>query len=163
MTDILNKISSYNLFNNLLPGILFVILCDYFVGYDLSQENLVIGIFLYYFIGLTISRISSILIEPILKKVNFIKFTNYADFISAQKNDNKIDVLVEVSNKFRSILTMIIVLIAFKFYTSLEYNREISESTEKYFVLILLAIIYLLSFKKQIKYITKRIDTNKKL
>ena len=69
MTDFLNKLSSYNLFNNLLPGILFVVLLSHFTEYRVSQDTLLLNLFLYYFIGLTISRISSITIEPFLKKI----------------------------------------------------------------------------------------------
>jgi len=52
MKEILDKISSYNFFNYLLPGILFVVITEEFTSYSFIQENLVLGVFIYYFIGL---------------------------------------------------------------------------------------------------------------
>jgi hypothetical protein len=161
MSDFLNKLSSYNLFNNLLPGILFVVLLNHFTQYRILQDNLLLNVFLYYFIGLTISRISSITIEPFLKKVKFIAFRDYHLFVNANKKDSKLDILVETNNKFRVILTMIILVIFSKVFYSLNNNfLKFSENTQQYFLLIFIAIIYLFAYRKQTNYITKRIDAN---
>jgi hypothetical protein len=56
MKEFITKISSYNIFNNLLPGILFVFLLNKITIYNLLQDDLVVGFFLYYFIGITISN-----------------------------------------------------------------------------------------------------------
>ena len=52
MKDLIDKLSSYNIFNYFLPGILFVGLAEKVASSSLIQENLMIGLFLYYFIGL---------------------------------------------------------------------------------------------------------------
>lgn len=161
MSDFLNKLSSYNLFNKLLPGILFVILINHFTQYIILQDNLLLNVFLYYFIGLTISRISSITIEPFLKKIKFVAFRDYRLFVNANKKDSKLDVLVETNNKFRVILTMILLVIIAKVFFSLNYNfLKFSENTQQYLLLIFIAIIYLFAYRKQTNYITKRIDDN---
>lgn len=161
MSDFLNKLSSYNLFNNLLPGILFVVLLNHFTQYRILQDNLLLNVFLYYFIGLTISRISSISIEPFLKKIKFVAFRDYQLFVNANKKDSKLDVLVETNNKFRVILTMILLVILSKVFYSLNYYLlKFSENTQQYFLLIFIAIIYLFAYRKQTNYITKRIDAN---
>ena len=117
--------------------------------------------FFYYFIGLTISRISSITIEPFLKKVKFIAFRGYHLFVNANKKDSKLDVLVETNNKFRVILTMILLVIFSKVFHSLNNNfLKFSENTQQYFLLIFIAIIYLFAYRKQTNYITKRVDAN---
>jgi len=162
MTDLLNKISSYNLFNNLLPGILSVVLIKHFVGYNLEQENIFIGLFLYYFIGMTISRISSILIEPILKFLKFVSFRNYKQFIEASKEDDKLDIFVETNNMFRVLFTMLFLTLVTKIYYATENFWNFSETTEKYILLALLCLIYLFSYGKQTNFIKKRIDHNTK-
>ena len=68
MKDLLEKLSSYNIFNYLLPGIVFVALADALTSFHFVQQDIVIGVFVYYFIGLIISRLGSIVIEPILSK-----------------------------------------------------------------------------------------------
>jgi hypothetical protein len=161
MSDFLNKLSSYNLFNNLLPGILFVVLLNHFTQYRIIQDNLLLNVFLYYFIGLTISRISSISIEQFLKKIKFIAFRDYNLFVNANKKDSKLDVLVETNNKFRVILTMILLVIFSKIFYSLNNSfLKFSENTQQYFLLFFIAIVYLFAYRKQTNYITKRIDAN---
>ena len=68
MKDLLEKISSYHFFNYLLPGILFAVVAQYTTVYDFLQKDIIIGAFVYYFIGLVISRVGSLLLEPILKR-----------------------------------------------------------------------------------------------
>jgi hypothetical protein len=161
MNDFLNKLSSYNLFNNLLPGILFIVLLNHFTEYQISQENLLLNVFLYYFIGLTISRISSITIEPFLQKVKFVTFRNYQLFVNATKKDNKLEILVETNNKFRVLLTTVLLVIFSKIFYSVNINwMNFSENTQQYLLLVFITIIYLFAYRKQTNYIIKRIDAN---
>ena len=85
MKDLLEKLSSYNIFNYLLPGVVFVAISSSLTGYSLIQDDIVIGVFLYYFIGLVISRIGSILVEPVLKGLGFLHFSEYRDYSGCQK------------------------------------------------------------------------------
>ena len=49
MKELLAKLSSYNLFNYLLPGILFVVIAEELTKFSFIQEDLVLGVFVYYF------------------------------------------------------------------------------------------------------------------
>lgn len=161
MNDFLNKLSSYNLFNNLLPGVLFVLLLNYFTQYEIKQDNLLLAAFLYYFVGLTISRISSVIFEPLLKKLKFVKFRDYKYFVEASKKDTKLEILVETNNKFRVLFTtVILVLISKLFYYINIRCLNLNINTQQYLLLIFLAIIYLFAYRKQTNYVIKRIDTN---
>jgi len=161
MNDLLNKLSSYNLFNNLLPGILFVILLNHFTEFEIKQDNLLLAAFLYYFIGMTISRVSSVVIEPLLKKLKFVRFRDYKLFVEACKKDNKLDILVETNNKFRVLLTVIMLVICSKIFYSVNLScLKLSFNLQQYLLLFLLATIYLFAYRKQTKYVTKRIDAN---
>ena len=110
MKDLLDKLSSYNLFNYLLPGVLFVALIDKFTSLHLIQENVLIGAFVYYFIGSIISRIGSIFIEPFLKRVKFVTFSQYSDFVTASKEDPKIEILSEQNNMYRTFCAMLLLI-----------------------------------------------------
>ena len=63
MKEIIDKLSSYNIFNYLLPGVLFVAIAKNFTEYNLILDNDFIGAFFYYFIGMVISRFGSLIIE----------------------------------------------------------------------------------------------------
>ena len=98
MKDILDKLTSYNIFNYLFPGVLFVIIAKATTDYNFVQEDNLLGAFLYYFIGMTISRFGSVIIEPLFKKIKLVKYRDYKEFIDASKKDSKIELLLEVNN-----------------------------------------------------------------
>lgn len=85
------KISSYNIFNNLLPGVVFCYILNKITRFTIANGDLVENIFMYYFVGMIISRIGSLIVEPILTKAKtkkigpFIKRSNYKDYIVAAK------------------------------------------------------------------------------
>jgi hypothetical protein len=158
--DILEKISSYNIFNYLFPGILFVFIANGLIGYNLIQENVLIGIFLYYFIGMVISRVGSIFIEPFLKKINFLKFADYKDFVLASKKDSKIELLSEVNNTYRTLLSMFLLLSLSKLYLYFKLKFGITHNVTLLLITLSLLILFLYSYRKQTNYITKRIRAN---
>ena len=102
MNEILNKISSYNLFNNLFPGVLFVVIADYFTSFSFTQSDIVSGLILYYFIGLLISRVGSLIVEPFLKWTKLLKFADYHKYVAASKTDPTIEILSEINNTYRT-------------------------------------------------------------
>ena len=160
MKEFLDKISSYNLFNYFLPGVIFVIILDNFTVYSFTQNNLVIDAFVYYFIGLVISRFGSLIVEPLLQKISFLNFADYREFITASKKDPKIDLLSESNNMYRTFSSMLILLIMLKLYELIELNFQMLKNWNPYLLVGLLLILFLYSYKKQTEYITKRTKAN---
>lgn len=160
MKEIIDKISTYNIFNYLFPGVLFVIIASRLTDYNFVQEDNLLGAFLYYFIGMVISRFGSVIIEPILKKVKFLKFREYNKYVSASKKDSKIELLSEVNNTYRTLNSMMVSLLLLKIYNSLETKFEFNNSVSLIILSILIFILFIFSYRKQTNYITKRIDAN---
>ncbi|MBK7691374.1 MAG: hypothetical protein IPK62_02975 [Bacteroidetes bacterium] len=160
MKDLLEKLSSYNIFNYLFPGVVFVILCKYFIGYDFIQENNLLGVFLYYFIGMIISRFGSLFIEPLLIKLKFLVFEDYKKFVTASKIDSKIELFSEINNTYRTISSLFVLLLLIKGYSFLDDKFDFSDSTTYFIVVILLIALFIFSYRKQTNYITKRIKAN---
>src|SRR5713101_362377 len=109
MNELLEKLSSYNIFNYLLPGVLFVIVAKQFVGLNLAQDDLILAAFLYYFLGMTISRVGSLVVEPLLKKISFVKFSDYPQYVAAAQKDKTLEVLSESNNTYRTIVAVFLV------------------------------------------------------
>ncbi|OFX47732.1 MAG: hypothetical protein A2X13_11335 [Bacteroidetes bacterium GWC2_33_15] len=162
MKEILDKISSYNLFNYLLPGVLFAFIASKMTGINLVQNDLIIGAFVYYFIGLVISRFGSLVIEPILKKTKFVSFADYKDFVTVSQSDTKLDTLSEANNMYRTLMAMFLLLILSGIYSWLTLKFPIIKEWSTILLVILLFIMFLFSYKKQTNYITKRIKSNLK-
>lgn len=161
MKELLDKISSYNLFNYLLPGTVFVFILSNISNYNFIQKDLLIGAFLYYFIGLIISRIGSIVIEPLLKKWKFLKFADYSDFVIYSKKDEKIELFSEINNMYRTIVALFVTLFIVKSSILIFNKFGINYTFQSIIVLILLLILFLFSYQKQTDYISKRIKTLK--
>ena len=160
MKDILSKLSSYNLFNYLFPGILFVIVAGKVTHYSLIQQDVVIGVFLYYFIGLVVSRFGSLVIEPLLRHVSFLRFADYRDFVAASKKDEKLDLLSEVNNTYRTLCSLFTLLLLLKLYEEIETKLPFIAEWNVLVLLVVLLIMFLLSYRKQTGYISKRIKAN---
>jgi hypothetical protein len=160
MKEVYDKLSSYNIFNYLFPGILFVVLSKVFVGYNFILENNFLGAFLYYFIGMVISRFGSIIIEPVLKKITFLKFEPYKNYVDACKKDTKIELLSEVNNTYRTLVSMVLLLLLLKLYFFLDVKFRFTKDTAYLTFLALLLLMFLFSYRKQTNYISKRIKAN---
>jgi hypothetical protein len=159
MKILLEKISSYNIFNYLLPGIIFVILAEKMTTFSFIQENILLGLFFYYFIGLIISRIGSLTIEPVFKKIKIIHFADYKDFIASSQKNNKIELLSEINNMYRTLCSLFLVIIAIKIYERLVNELTMIRNWTIEIVIIGLFILFMLSYRKQTQYTTKLIQT----
>ncbi|TRN14320.1 hypothetical protein DM586_10210 [Vibrio fluvialis] len=157
MKDFLEKISSYNIFNYLLPGVVFVVVTKSLTKYNFVQEDIIIGIFIYYFIGLVISRIGSVVIEPILKKIRFVEFSEYRDYLDASKKDNLIEILSESNNMYRTFLSLFISLSLLKLYEHYSVKIIFLNDYSSEIVISGLIFLFAFSYRKQTNYITKRV------
>lgn len=114
-------------------------------------DDVILGMFLYYFFGLVLSRIGSILIEPVLRCTKIVQFSDYARFVRASKLDDKIELLSEVNNMHRTIIAMLVVLLVISVC-----NRSATCSLTA--GLLGIVILFILSYRKQTSFVVKRID-----
>ena len=157
LSDLLDKLTSYNLFNYLLPGAVFAYFAEQSFGVKLVPDDLVTAAFVYYFLGVVVSRFGSLVLEPLLKKLRLVKFESYAAFLSASDKDPKLEVLVESANMYRTFLSIMLLLLLLTAYleaeifypTLTEWRGLIGGST--------LALIFLSAYKKQVNYISSRV------
>ena len=161
MKDLIDKLSSYNLFNNLLPGVVFVAILSKLTKYNLIQKDILVGVFLYYFIGVVISRIGSVVIEPTLKSIKFVKFSKYSDYIVASKSDELIKTLLEVNNMYRTFLALFLCLGLIKVFEVLSIKNPTLGSYAVEIITLFLIGLFAFSYKKQTNYIFKRVENAK--
>jgi hypothetical protein len=160
MNELLSKLSSYNLFNYLFPGIIFAFLADQITSYSFVQSNLLVGLFLYYFIGLVISRFGSLVLEPFLKKIKFVQFEDYEKYCDACKRDSTLETLNEANNMYRTLCSLFFLLLLLKLYELLGSLVPGLRRWSVIILVILLFVTFLFSYKKQTGYVTKRIKAN---
>ena len=158
MDKLLEKISSYNLLNNLIPGGVFCFLLRSICSIDILTESIVEALFMYYFVGMVLSRVGSIVVEPITKKVKLISHVDYSDYIVASEADSQIDILLETNNLYRTIVSCGLLTILVKTYTLAERYLQVLSCVTPYIISGLLVVLFLLSFRKQTNYIIKRVE-----
>jgi hypothetical protein len=124
-------------------------------------DNLFIGAFAYYFIGLTISRIGSVIIEPFLKWLRFVKFAEYKDFVKVSKNDLKLKTLSEANNMYRTIISLFVTVFILLGTQKLAKHWPFFYENQGFLALIFLLILFVFSYRKQTNYITHRINSSK--
>ena len=158
MKDLLDKLSSYNIFNYLLPGTIFAGLGERLTSYSLVQDNILVGLFFYYFIGLIISRIGSLTVETFLKWIKFVQFADYKDYTKAAELDPKVELFSEQNNMYRTLCSLPIMLAFLKVYDELiSGNLPGGAHTNDAIFLIGILALFLFSYKKQTKYVVKRV------
>lgn len=165
------KITSYNIFNNLFPGIIFCFVLNHTTRFNIVSESILVNIFIYYFVGMVISRIGSLFIEKLLKKIKiknkktkkkeaFLIFSNYSDYVDASENQETIKILNETNNTYRTLTSLFISLTIVKIYEIAlhDFLLKIIDKNVMYILLfVLLSIMFVFSYRKQTVYISKRV------
>lgn len=157
MKDFMDKLSSYNLFNYLLPGILFAAFAERLTSHHIIQANIIITLFLCYFVGLCVSRIGSLIIEPILKATSFVRFAPYSEFVKASQKDTKLEILSEANNTYRTLLSLFVSLLLLTLFDAGMQLLKVSHRASTIVLCVLLALLFAWSYRKQTIYITNRI------
>jgi len=157
MKDLLGKLSTYNIFNYLLPGVLFAAIADRFTSYSFITENLLVGFFVYYFLGLVISRIGSLLMEPFLKKICFLEFAPYEAYVKSSKIDDKILELSESNNMYRTLTATFLCLLGIFGLDKITKTFPLITYIIPMITCSAFVILFVFSYRKQTKYIKDRI------
>jgi hypothetical protein len=158
METLLEKISSYQIFNHILPGTIFSYYLSKSFGINFQNDNMMITFIIYYFIGIIIGRISSIVIEPLFKKLKIAEYQPYQKFIVASKSDKKIILFSEFNNMYRSLITMMLLIGLSEIYRIFAQNIEFCSVWKIFVGILILIILFGFSYSKQSKFIFERID-----
>lgn len=160
--EFLKQLTPYNLFNFLFPGVIFSEMLRWIWAVDVAGDNILISLFVYYFIGMVISRVGSLMVEPIAKRVAFVRYVDYDDFIRAEKADEKIGELLTVSNTYRTLVAVFVSVGVAALFFWLSEAMSLSQNAQVTLIAITLFVFFAFSFRKQVDYIRKRVEISKK-
>ncbi|MEE1291331.1 MAG: hypothetical protein UHW86_09915 [Spirochaetota bacterium] len=157
MNELLNKLSEYHFVQSLVPGMIFTYCSKMFYEINFLTDKPIYDFCVILIIGLIISRIGSIIVEPLLKKIKILNFCNYSDYIKASQNDSTIEKLSETNNLYRVIIATFFILIVEKFYFILS-EKIVWLADWSYLLLsVLLIVLFVFSYRKQTNFIKQRI------
>ena len=157
MESFLNKISEYNLFNYLLPGFVFIYFVEKQYAVAVLHEQILVNLFVAYFIGMVISRIGSVFIEKFYKFLRIVKYAEYKGYLVAEKEDEKLKTLVQENNTYRTFVSLFIILNAFVIVFYIKNNFQYDQSYFDYLNAVML-ILFTLAYRKQTTFIRKRVE-----
>lgn len=174
LKNITEKISSYNILNNLFPGIVFCHIVDQSTRFSFVHDNILENLFIYYFVGMIISRIGSIFVEKWLRTIKIknkktknkeplLKFAPYDKYVDASENNTFIKTLSETNNTYRTIIAMVILILGVKLYDWFIYDviqllGEMGNNIVFVIICLVTIILFIYSYKKQTDYIRSRVE-----
>ena len=161
MGDIADKLDSYQILSNLLSGAFFVTMVKLFYCIDLTGWNVGEIVITYYFVGFIISRFGSLVLEPLLKKVKWIEFAPYSDFLAAEKVDSKVTILSETNNYILSLLAATVLLPVFWLLLTLKEQNIWFALHWKEIFWIGAILLFSFSYRKQTSFVRSRVQAYK--
>lgn len=154
MGKFFDKMETYNILNFLFPGIIFASILTFLTEENIYSSSLIIATFEYYFTGLVLSRIGSIVINPIIEKTRVVKKEKYKNFICKEEKDKKIEILQREANQYRTFVATFVCLLLVEIYNCIFV--DISKiNTIIYFIGLI--ILFTLSYRKQVKFVIERL------
>jgi hypothetical protein len=157
MEDLANKISSYNILNYLLPGCVFAFATSYFGIMDIMSPSLLINLFLYYFIGMSISRIGSMIIEPLYKRSGLVQHNDYREYVIAAERDKMIAQMLEQCNVYRTSVALVVSIAIVALITTVSSALDVPDLVLISILGFFLLFIYTAAYWKQNNFIRKRV------
>lgn len=158
ISKISEKISRYDIINNLIPGTALCFILSY-IGYPILDYSAGVCVMICYLVGLINSRFSSLVIEWLCKKIKLIKWRDYSFYNSAKKERPFVETLQEIANVYRAFVSVFFVsLIAYGIQKLLP-NCTFLQDHGLWILLSLMFLLFLLSYRKQVnEYVIKHID-----
>lgn len=163
MEKIISSIPVYNLLTNLIPGTVLAALLKFCVeGCDIFSltNNIWILAVILYFLGIMNSRISSLIFEPLMKKLKIVNCVSHADFTDAELKDTsgKLTQLSRMNNEYRSYISVFAIVLIIKLIFLCSSVKDFVTDNVCWVILGLGVLLFLCSHKKQVSYITSRVS-----
>jgi hypothetical protein len=151
------KVSAYNIFNYLFPGAVFLVGLGFLSPQPLPQCNAVVCLLVAYFAGMTLSRVGSLVIEPFLRKIRFVRYCDYGDFVKAERADPKVATLSQENNTFRTLIAVFFGLLAAEVGIAISQKYPEAQCVLEWAWPIAFLCVFLFAYRKQTAYIVKRV------
>ena len=168
LKQMVDKISSYNIFNNLYPGIVFCYLLKIMLRTNILSDNWFENLIIFYFVGMGLSRVGSVIIEPLMQKIKIKKapllnYAPYKDFEKASNMEPLIATLSETNNTYRTLLSCFVCTFIFKVFLLIndklvQFGCIFFQDNKDWFVLIFLVWLFAKSYIKQTNFVRKRVE-----
>lgn len=158
MNDLLTKLTSYNIFNYLFPGAVFGILGEK-LGFLADADHAIWReLLLYYFFGFVISRLGSLALEPLLRRVKFVEFAEYSKYLVASERDPKMALMIENLNSIRTMAMTFISLMLCVGMNTLANYIGIPINAQNLLAIGGISVVFVFAYRRQVGFVVQRIN-----
>lgn len=158
---LVERLDRYNFITNMLPGAILCMVLEHFVGYKLlPSDEWILSVIVIYFVGIVNSRFGSLVVEPVLRFRDFIKFAPYKDYVKAEKLDHKIAILNADNNAFRSYASVFLLSLLAHIFKTVSCYCPFFKENESLMLIFSLLVLFVLAYRKQTEYIRQRVETS---
>ena len=160
MGSFTEKLSPYDFINNLFPGVLVLAFMAWSLNLSFTADG-VISIVVYfcivYFVGIIMSRLGSLVLEPIFRKTRIAKW--HKNYYVGERNDPKIPILLRDLNMYRSLaVSSLFCCLISPVAVFITKTISCCMCLEAMLVLFIVAVIFTCSYGKQSRLIYRRVD-----
>ena len=157
--ELLGKFTRYDWFTTLIPGVFCMAVGVRFGIFNFVSNSLLERFGMVFFLGLISSRIGASMIEPIFKIKRFKLWGKYEDYMNFRTMDEKgADMLVMNANWFRSLMGMVILLLAISLVNYVWEKFGWGSVSKRWASLLGLLILFGDSYRRQLGFMFDRIN-----
>ena len=158
-----DKLSSYNLVTNLVPGAILAVALRS-AGIPIVAASDIAGFAITsYALGSLTNRLGSIALDPVLLRMGFLPQRDYVAYVEACNKDPKIENLVENANAFRTFSVGGILFFIVVALHQVTIYLGFTEKLNFFFVVLFFIIVFGLSYRRQNGYIVSRVNHHRAL
>jgi hypothetical protein len=157
ISKLIDRISDYHFLNNIIPGALFCVVLPYVSHYNLMGENVWYNLVVLYISGICISRLGSVVIEWLYKKIHIINFESHDRYAKAAAKAPFIKTLSMENNMYRTLIAVFVSLLLAKLSDWIGSVCVIWSENFQWILCLLLLVLFSLAYSKQTKYVVKHI------
>lgn len=157
--ELLGKFTRYDWFTTLIPGVFCMAVGARLGILSFNSNSLLERFGMVFFLGLISSRIGASMIEPIFKIKRFKLWGKYEDYMTFRAKDEKgADMLVTNANWFRSLMGMVILLLAISSVNYVWGKVGWGAVSKRWVSLLGLLILFGDSYRRQLGFMLGRIN-----
>lgn len=159
MEGLLSNLSAYDIMNSILPGtVAYVFVKRLFEFEPLLDLNTVEKVILFYFYGVIISRVASLIIKPVSERINLVRYAKHEDYLYAESLDEKVRILSETNNNYRNFFALFIMIGILKCLYNWNLSSLIIHWDKECWIILLLIILFAWSYHNQTNYVRNRVE-----
>ena len=93
-----------------------------------------------------------------MRQLKFVRYSSYTKYLVASAADTQMASMVEASNTYRTILTLLLTIVTSIVMNSIANHIRLDQNMRELGLVFGAALLFLFSFRKQSDYVSRRVE-----